>query len=198
MQMFFALIAAAQLAVATAQAPVSEQIVLSGGCFWGMEAVFDDLKGVTNVVSGYTGGSKATAHYEMVSTGLTGHAESVQIDFDPSIISLAQLLQVYFFVAHDPTQRDRQGPDVGTQYRSAIWYENDEQKRAAEAYIRQLTDKHAFNDPIVTEVVPLQAFYPAEAYHQHFVARNPDNPYVQYEDLPKLAHLRQAYPSLIK
>jgi peptide-methionine (S)-S-oxide reductase len=201
MQILFAIIAAAQLAAAQAAAPSSaapEQIVLSGGCFWGMEAVFEDLKGVTNVVSGYSGGSKATAHYELVSTGLTGHAESVEINFDPNVISLQQLLQVYFFVAHDPTQLNRQGPDEGTQYRSVIWYENDDQKRLAEAYIKLLTDKHSFNAPIVTQVVPLQAFYPAEAYHQHYVARNPDNPYVQYEDLPKLAHLRQTFPNLVR
>lgn len=172
--------------------------MLSGGCFWGMEAVFDQLKGVTNVVPGYAGGKQSTAHYELVSTGLTGHAESVQITFDPNKISLDQLFAVYFFVAHDPTQLDRQGPDVGTQYRSVIWYENAAQQHEAEAYIKALTDRKAFGAPIVTQVQPLVAFYPAEAYHQHFVARNPDDPYVVYEDLPKLAHLKQQFPQLVK
>jgi peptide-methionine (S)-S-oxide reductase len=198
MHPILALVAAAQIAAAAAPAQTAQQIVLSGGCFWGMEAVFDDLKGVTHVVSGYAGGSKATAHYEMVSTGLTGHAESVEITFDPKIISLHELLEVYFLVAHDPTQLNRQGPDVGPQYRSVIWYEDDEQKQIAQAYIKQLTAGHAFGAPIVTQVGPLTAFYPAEAYHQHFVARNPDNPYVQYEDLPKLARLKQTFPNLTK
>lgn len=200
MHAIFALLAAAQLAVASASAPApsSEQIVLSGGCFWGMEAVFDALKGVTKVVSGYAGGKKSTAHYELVSTGLTGHAESVQITFDPNKVSLQQLFAVYFLVAHDPTQLDRQGPDVGSQYRSVIWYENDAQQRAAQEYIKSLTDHKTFNAPIVTQVEPLAAFYPAEDYHQHYVARNPDNPYVVYEDLPKLAHLRQQFPQLAK
>jgi peptide-methionine (S)-S-oxide reductase len=201
MHAIFALLTAVQLATATASAtsaPSSEQIVLSGGCFWGMEAVFDDIKGVTNVVSGYAGGKASTAHYEMVSTGLTGHAESVQITFDPNKVSLDQLFAVYFFVAHDPTQLDRQGPDVGSQYRSVIWYENAAQEREAQSYIKTLTDKKAFNAPIVTQVEPLVAFYPAEAYHQHYVANNPDNPYVVYEDLPKLERLKQQYPNLVK
>jgi peptide-methionine (S)-S-oxide reductase len=198
MHSLLALLVTAQLAAAPTSTAPSQQIVLSGGCFWGMEAVFDQLKGVTQVVSGYTGGSKVTAHYEMVSTGLTGHAESIQITFDPAQISVAQLLQVYFLVAHDPTQLNRQGPDIGTQYRSVIWYENDEQKAAALASIKQLTQARTFGAPIVTQVLPLTTFYPAEAYHQHFVARNPDNPYVVYEDLPKLAHLRQKFPNLLK
>jgi len=200
MHLIFALLAAFQLATSAGAAPSlqSEQIVLSGGCFWGMEAVFDQLKGVTDVVSGYAGGKQATAHYDLVSTGLTGHAESVQITFDPSKVSLQQLFAVYFLVAHDPTQLDRQGPDVGSQYRSVIWYENDAQQQAARDYIKLLTTRKVYGAPIVTQVQPLVAFYPAEAYHQHFVARNPDNPYVVYEDLPKLARLRQQFPDLVK
>jgi len=176
----------------------SQTVVLAGGCFWGMEAVFDQLKGVTNVVSGYAGGSKATAHYEMVSTGLTGHAESVRVSFDPSQISFNQLLNVYFLVAHDPTELNRQGPDTGSQYRSAIFYTSDAQRRAAEALIGALTQSKKFKNPIVTQVVPLEGFYPAEGYHQHFVARNPTYPYVVYNDLPKLADLREKFPDLVK
>ncbi|MBV8163752.1 MAG: peptide-methionine (S)-S-oxide reductase MsrA [Candidatus Eremiobacteraeota bacterium] len=175
-----------------------QHIVLAGGCFWGMEAVFDDVKGVTSAVAGYAGGSKATAHYEIVSTGLTGHAESVQVTFDPSKVSLEQLLDVYFFVAHDPTELDRQGPDEGSQYRSAIFYMDDEQKRIALAYIKRLQNDKAFDKPVVTQVVPLPAFYPAEAYHQHYVADHPDSLYVQYNDLPKLAELHKRYPQLAK
>ncbi len=198
MHIILAILSALQLAAASTAAAPSEKIVLSGGCFWGMEAVFDDLKGVTEVVSGYSGGNKTTAHYDMVSTGLTGHAESVEITFDPTKVSLQQLLGVFFLVAHDPTQLNRQGPDVGSQYRSVIFYEDDSQKQIAQTYIKQLTDAKVFDAPIVTQVVPLQAFYPAEAYHQHYVAHNPDNPYVVYEDLPKLAHLRAKFPNLIK
>lgn len=181
-----------------AHARGTQKVVLAGGCFWGMEAVFDSLKGVQNVVSGYAGGSKTTAHYEIVSTGLTGHAESVEISFDPSRISFRQLLSVYFLVAHDPTQRDRQGPDTGPQYRSAIFYTDDEQKQTADAFIKQLEQSKAFRDPIVTQLVPLQAFYPAEGYHQHFAARNPNYPYIVYNDLPKLEHLRERFPELVK
>jgi peptide-methionine (S)-S-oxide reductase len=172
--------------------------VLAGGCFWGVEAVFEHLKGVTGVVSGYAGGKADTAHYEMVGTGRTGHAESVQITFDPSQISYGKLLQVYFSVAHDPTELNRQGPDEGTQYRSAIFYQSDEQKRVAEAYIQQLTEARAFRSPIVTKVVALPAFYPAEEYHQNFIQRNPDNPYVIYNDLPKLSQLKKRFPELVK
>jgi peptide-methionine (S)-S-oxide reductase len=172
--------------------------VLAGGCFWGVEAVFDRLRGVSNVVSGFAGGSKITAHYEIVSTGLTGHAESVQITYDPSQISYGRLLEVFFSVAHDPTELNRQGPDSGTQYRSAIFYANDEQKRVAEAYIRQLDAAHLFPQRIVTQVVPLKGFYPAEAEHQHFLDRNPDNPYIVYNDLPKLSRLKQQFPELLK
>ncbi|MDB5070477.1 MAG: peptide methionine sulfoxide reductase [Candidatus Eremiobacteraeota bacterium] len=172
--------------------------MLAGGCFWGVEAVFEQLRGVSNVVSGFSGGAAATAHYEIVSTGMTGHAESVEITYDPAQISYRQLLQVYFTVAHDPTQLDYQGPDHGSQYRSAIFYVNDDQKRVAETTIRELTNKHVYNAPIVTKVVPFAAFYPAEAYHQHFIQKNPDYPYVVYNDLPKLKELHKRFPALLK
>jgi peptide-methionine (S)-S-oxide reductase len=175
-----------------------ETAVFAGGCFWGVEAVFDAVKGVSNAVSGYAGGSKANAHYEIVSTGATGHAESVQVTYDPSQISFGQLLKVYFSVAHDPTELNRQGPDEGTQYRSEIFYVNDDQKRIAEAYIQQLSEAKVFRQPIVTKVAPLQAFYPAEDYHQHFVARNPTQGYVAHNDLPKLIALRKEFPELVK
>jgi peptide-methionine (S)-S-oxide reductase len=176
----------------------SETAVFAGGCFWGVEAVFDHVKGVSDAVSGYAGGSKANAHYEIVSTGTTGHAESVQVTYDPSQISYGQLLQIYFSVAHDPTELNRQGPDEGTQYRSEIFYTSDEQKRIAEAYIQQLSDAKAFHGRIVTKVAPLQAFYRAEEYHQDFVAHNPMQPYVARYDVPKLSELRKAFPELVK
>jgi peptide-methionine (S)-S-oxide reductase len=179
-------------------APHYEKAVLAGGCFWGVEAVFDELRGVKNVVSGFSGGNAATAHYEIVSTGMTGHAESVEITYDPAQISYRQLLQVFFAVAHDPTELDYQGPDHGTQYRSAIFYANDDQKQVAEATIRELGAKHVYPAPIVTKVVPLAAFYPAEGYHQHFIAKNPDYPYVVYNDLPKLKELHKRFPALLK
>jgi peptide-methionine (S)-S-oxide reductase len=172
--------------------------VLAGGCFWGVEAVFEHLKGVTDVVSGYAGGSAKTAHYEMVGTGRTGHAESVEIAYDPSQISYGKLLQVYFSVAHDPTELNRQGPDEGTQYRSAIFYKSEEQKRVAEAYIQQLTEAKVFRSPIVTKVVALPAFYPAEEYHQKFIQRNPGNSYVVHNDLPKLSQLKKLFPEMVK
>jgi len=181
-----------------AQGSGPQTAVFAGGCFWGVEAVFDHLKGVTNAVSGFSGGSAKTAHYETVSMGNTGHAESVKVTYDPAQITYGQLLKVFFSVAHDPTELNRQGPDEGTQYRSAIFYGNDEQKRIAEAYIRQLDDAKVFSRPIVTQVVPLQGFYAAEAYHQKFVARNPMYPYVVYNDLPKLSHLKKAYPQLCR
>lgn len=181
-----------------AQHTGTEKVVLAGGCFWGMEAVFESLRGVQSAVSGYSGGSAATAHYEIVSTGTTGHAESVEITYDPSKISFGQLLKVYFSVAHDPTQLDRQGPDDGTQYRSVIFYTTTAQRDLADTYIRELTAAKTFRDPIVTQVVPLKAFYPAEAYHQHFVERHPNYPYVVYEDKPKLDALHKEYPSLLK
>ena len=176
----------------------TEKVVLAGGCFWGMEAVFESLRGVQNVVSGYSGGNAATAHYEIVSTGMTGHAESVEITFDPTQISFGQLLKVYFSVAHNPTELNRQGPDEGTQYRSVIFYTTPAQRDISEAYIRELTDAKVYRAKIVTQLVPLKAFYPAEAYHQHFVQRNPNYPYVYYEDRPKLEALKKTYPSLLK
>jgi peptide-methionine (S)-S-oxide reductase len=172
--------------------------VLAGGCFWGVEAVFDRVKGVTNVVSGFAGGEKSTAHYETVSTGTTGHAESVKITYDPSQITFGQLLKVYFAIAHDPTELNRQGPDSGTQYRSAIFYMDDEQKKVAETYIQQLNAAKVFSRPIVTQVVPFNGFYAAESYHQHFLDNNPNNPYIIYNDLPKLAALKKQYPEMCK
>jgi peptide-methionine (S)-S-oxide reductase len=175
----------------------TQTAVLAGGCFWGVEAVFDRLEGVSRVVSGFAGGSQATAHYEIVSSGTTGHAESVQITYDPARISYGQLLKVFFAVAHDPTELNRQGPDEGTQYRSAIFYATSAQKTVADAYIQQLDAAKIFKHRIVTTVVPLQGFYPAEAYHQHFLDRNPNLLYIVYNDLPKLAHLKKAFPELL-
>jgi peptide-methionine (S)-S-oxide reductase len=170
--------------------------VFAGGCFWGVEAVFERLNGVTNAVSGFAGGNAATAHYNLVSTGTTGHAESVQVTYDPSRISYGKLLEVFFSVVHDPTELNRQGPDEGPQYRSAIFYSDAEQKRVAEAYIHQLNAAKIFRDPIVTQVVPLKGFYAAEEYHQHFLDRNPNNPYIVYNDLPKVRHLQEQFPQL--
>jgi peptide-methionine (S)-S-oxide reductase len=170
--------------------------VLSGGCFWGVQAVFQHVKGVISATSGYAGGSAKTAQYEVVSTGETGHAESVQIVYDPSQITYGELLRVFFSVAHDPTQLNRQGPDEGTQYRSSIFYSNQEQKRIAETYIAQLNQAKIFSRPIVTKVVPLQAFYPAEASHQNYVALHPNQPYIVFNDAPKVEHLRQEFPDL--
>jgi peptide-methionine (S)-S-oxide reductase len=181
-----------------AEHPASEKVVLAGGCFWGMEAVFESLRGVSSAVAGYSGGAKGTAHYEMVSSGLTGHAESVEITYDPSQISFDSLLKVYFLVAHDPTELNRQGPDSGTQYRSAIFFTTDAQKQSAQAYVAQLEKANTFHDKIVTQIVPLQAFYRAEDYHQHFVTKNPDYPYVVFNDLPKLEQLRSQFPNLVK
>jgi peptide-methionine (S)-S-oxide reductase len=172
--------------------------VLAGGCFWCVEAVFQQIEGVEKVVSGYSGGDAASAHYEIVSTGRTGHAESVQVTFDPQKISYGQLLKVFFDVAHDPTQLNRQGPDVGTQYRSAIFYSSPEQKRIAEAYIKQLDQAKAFRSPIVTQVVELKAFYPAEGYHQNYCNRNPRNPYVQSVAMPKVEKVKEKIPELAK
>jgi len=178
--------------------PGKQSIVLAGGCFWGIEGLFERVKGVTKATSGFAGGEKSTAHYERVSEGNTGHAESVRVEFDPSKITLGQLLKVFFSVGHDPTQLNRQGPDTGTQYRSAIFYSNDDQKRVAEAYIKQLNEAHVFSRPIVTQVVPLKGFYPAEAYHQRYLDNNMTNPYIVYNDLPKLAALKKQYPQLCK
>jgi len=168
--------------------------VFAGGCFWGVDAVFKHVKGVVDVVSGYSGGSAATAKYPIVGTGTTGHAESVEVTYNPSQITYADLLQVFFGVAHDPTELDRQGPDYGTQYRSVVFYANDEQKTIAERYIAELDRAKVFPKPIVTEVSPLHGFYPAEAYHQNFLERHPDNPYIVYNDLPKLAKLKLDFP----
>jgi peptide-methionine (S)-S-oxide reductase len=170
--------------------------VFSGGCFWGVDAVFKHVKGVSNVISGYAGGAANTANYETVSTGTTGHAESVQVTYDPSKVSYDDLLEVFFFVAHDPTELNRQGPDSGTQYRSSIFYENDAQKKMAEDYIAQLDRKHAFSGPIVTKVVPLTGFYPAEDYHQNYLELHPDQPYIVYNDLPKLERFQKDLPAL--
>ncbi len=179
-------------------APGKQTAVLAGGCFWGMEAVFEKLNGVSDVVSGFSGGSAATAHYEVVSFGQTGHAEAVQITYDPAKISYGQLLKVYFSVAHDPTQLNRQDPDSGTQYRSAIFFANPEQQRVAQAYINQLNAEHVFSKPIATQLTPLKGFYAAEAYHQNFIDRNPNYPYVVVNDLPKLAQLQEQFPNLVK
>ncbi len=171
--------------------------VFAGGCFWGVEAVFERLKGVHSAVSGFAGGEKKTAHYDMVSEGNTGHAESVEVTYDPSEISYGKLLQVFFSVAHDPTELNRQGPDEGTQYRSAIFYVDAEQKRVAEAYIQQLDAAKAFRHKIVTQVTPLKAFYAAEGYHQHYFDLHPSQPYIVYNDLPKVKELEKQFPELV-
>jgi peptide-methionine (S)-S-oxide reductase len=176
----------------------AETAVLAGGCFWCVEAVFQQIEGVQKVVSGYSGGDAGSAHYEIVSTGTTGHAESVQVTYDPRKISYGRLLKVFFDVAHDPTQLNRQGPDVGPQYRSAIFYSNPEQKRIAEAYIKQLDQAKAFPSPIVTQVVELKSFYPAEEHHQNFCNRNPKNPYVVNIAMPKVEKVKTKVPELAK
>jgi peptide-methionine (S)-S-oxide reductase len=181
-----------------APAKGQEVAVLAGGCFWGVDAVFKHVKGVSSVVSGYSGGGAATAHYQVVSTGTTGHAESVKITYDPSQISYSELLRVFFSVAHDPTQLNRQGPDVGSQYRSAIFYANDAQKETAQAYIAQLTKSGVFSGPIVTQVVPFERFYAAEDYHQNYLANHPYQPYIVFNDMPKLKRLQQQFPTLYK
>jgi peptide-methionine (S)-S-oxide reductase len=184
---------------AQAAAPTyADTAVFAGGCFWGVDAVFRHVRGVLHVVSGYAGGGAATAHYPIVSTGMTGHAESVQVVYDPAQVSYDELLGVFFTVAHDPTELNRQGPDVGTQYRSAVFYSSEAQDRAARAYIARLTQKGAFDKPIVTQVAPLDRFYPAEAYHQDYLAHHLDQPYIVYNDLPKLRRLRQQLPSLYR
>ena len=172
--------------------------VIAGGCFWGIEAVYEHVKGVRNATSGYAGGTTNNPSYEDVSSGDTGHAESVQVVFDPAQVTYAQILQVYFSVAHDPTQLNRQGPDVGTQYRSAIFYRNDAQKKAAEAYIAQLTAAKSFKRPIVTQVVALKGFHPAEDYHQDYMQHHPDQPYIVINDAPKVEHLKQQFPALYR
>jgi peptide-methionine (S)-S-oxide reductase len=180
----------------TADAQASGAIqtaVLAGGCFWGVQGVFQHTAGVVNAVSGYAGGTKATADYSTVSSGSTGHAESVEIKFDPKKISYGKILQIYFSVAHDPTQLNRQGPDSGTQYRSAIFTTNDEQKKVAEAYIAQLNAAKVYKKPIVTKIGPLEAFYPAEAYHQDYLTLHPNQPYIAYNDIPKVENLKKIF-----
>jgi len=179
-------------------APGVQTIVLAGGCFWGIEAVFEHIKGVTDAVSGYAGGTKEQADYETVSTGTTGHAESVKVTFDPTKVSLEKLLQVFFSVAHDPTQLNRQGPDSGPQYHSAIFTTNDEQRKVAEAYIAQLNAAKVYRTPIVTRVGPLDAFYPAEAYHQDYAVKHPDDPYIVINDRPKVDRLQKQLPALYR
>ncbi|HEY1315173.1 MAG TPA: peptide-methionine (S)-S-oxide reductase MsrA [Steroidobacteraceae bacterium] len=174
----------------------AQTAVLAGGCFWGVQGVFEHVRGVQKVVAGYAGGERSTAQYETVSSGTTGHAESVKITFDPAQISYGQILQIAFSVVHDPTQLNRQGPDVGTQYRSAVFYVDDAQKHIAQAYIGQLDKSHAFPRPIVTRVDPLQGFYAAEDYHQDYLIHNPDAPYIAYYDIPKIENFKQAFPQL--
>lgn len=191
-------VAAPAPALDAAPAQGEQTAVFAGGCFWGVESVFEHVKGVKKVWSGYAGGAAATASYEQVSGGNTGHAESVKVVYDPAKVSYGKLLQVFFSVAADPTQLNRQGPDTGTQYRSAIFYGNDEQKRIASAYIAQLDQAHVFRAPIVTEVAPLKAFYMAEAYHQNFARLHPDYPYIVINDAPKVRHLKELFPAEYK
>ena len=192
---------AALLLISTAarrSAPRTETAVFAGGCFWGVEAVFDHVKGVVEATSGYAGGMAPKPSYGDVSTGDTGHAESVRVVYDPAQVSYEQLLRVFFLIAHDPTQRNRQGPDVGTQYRSVIFYRDSAQQRAAVSYVAQLEQRHAFKHPIVTEIVPLRAFYEAEAYHQNYLAHHPNEPYIVINDAPKLVALRSSMPELYR
>jgi peptide-methionine (S)-S-oxide reductase len=176
--------------------PEREVAVVSGGCFWGIQAVFEHVQGVIRATSGYSGGAANTATYEKVCSGRTGHAEAVEVIFDPSKISYGQLLKVFFSVAHNPTELNRQGPDSGTQYRSAIFYASGDQKRIAESYVKQLDEAKVFPSPIVTQIVPLEAFYPAEEYHQGYAETHPDNMYIVINDLPKVANLRKQFPEL--
>jgi peptide-methionine (S)-S-oxide reductase len=201
MSFFWSVASAAPLPDPATDAPkaatkAQASAVFAGGCFWGVDAVFKHVKGVTGVTSGYSGGASKTAHYELVGTGATGHAEAVQVVYDPSQISYGQLLKVFFSVAHDPTQLNRQGPDVGTQYRSAIFYADPDQRRVAKAYIAQLQEAKSFSRPIVTELAPLNGFYPAEAYHQNYLAQHPENMYIVINDLPKIGELRKHFPDL--
>jgi peptide-methionine (S)-S-oxide reductase len=184
--------------VPLAAAAQSQTAVFSGGCFWGVDAVFKHVKGVTKVVSGYSGGEASTAHYDIVSEGTTGHAESVEVTFDPSKVTYETLLKVFFSVAHDPTELNFQGPDHGTQYRSAIWYANADQQKAAQAAIADLTQKKVYKGPIVTQVVPLKKFYPAEDYHQNYLAQHLTQPYIVYNDIPKVENLKAKYPELYR
>jgi len=186
----------AAAAVARAATGPTDVAVFSGGCFWGIQLVFQHVKGVVNAESGYVGGSAETASYDRIGSGSTGHAESVRVTYDPAEVSYEQLLEVFFSVAHDPTQLNRQGPDVGTQYRSAIWYVNADQQRTAAAVIERLTRAKAYRRPIVTEVAPLEAFYLAEAYHQDYAATHPNAPYIVIHDAPKVRELARRHPAL--
>ena len=179
-----------------AEAHGQQVAVFAGGCFWGLQGMFEHVRGVSKVVAGYSGGDKATAHYEMVGTETTGHAESVEITFDPKQISYGQLLQLFFSVAHDPTQLNRQGPDSGPSYRSEIFFASPSQERVARAYVKQLNEAKVFASPIVTKVEPLKAFYPAEDYHQDYLIHHPNQPYIVFNDLPKIEALKRAYPAL--
>lgn len=187
----------AEAAEPLAASPGKETAVFAGGCFWGIDAVFRRVKGVTSVQSGYAGGTRAAPDYEVVSSGSTGHAESVQVVFDPSVVSYSQLLQI-FFTVHDPTELNRQGPDHGTQYRSAVLFTTPAQKKAVDAYIAQLTAAKTFNKPIVTQVAPLNKFWAAEEYHQNYLAQHPNQPYIVINDAPKLVHLKAMFPTLYK
>jgi peptide-methionine (S)-S-oxide reductase len=181
-----------------AEPATSETATLSGGCFWGMQGVYEHVKGVTHVVAGYTGGAQSTAVYEVVSTGETGHAESIQVSFDPKVISYAQILQIYVSVAADPTELNYQGPDSGTQYRSEIWYASPGQQKIAAAYLAQLAAAHVFAAPIVVRLDSAKPFYPAEGYHQDFLVRNPDYPYIAINDVPKVENLRAMFPAFYR
>ena len=172
--------------------------VLAGGCFWGIEGVYEHVRGVSKVLSGYAGGEKNTAHYDAVSSGRTGHAEAVEVTFDPQEISYGEILRIFFSVAHDPTQLNRQGPDTGTQYRSAVFYADDTQRDIAKGYIAQLNESGLFKRAIVTRIDPLERFYPAESYHQDFIAKNPRYPYVVFNDLPKIRNLKKVFPEIYR
>ena len=193
-------LAAARAGAAQTHAPTpkAETAVFAGGCFWGVDAVFRHVRGVTTVVSGYAGGGAATAHYDLVSTSTTGHAESVEVTYDPARVSYEELLRVFFTVAHDPTERNRQGPDIGSQYRSVVFYRTPEQQAAALKMIAELERQTAYPRPIVTEVVPLDRFFPAEAYHQDYLAHHLTSPYIVYNDLPKLKRLEGEFPKLYR
>jgi peptide-methionine (S)-S-oxide reductase len=186
---------AATLDNPVAQGPL-QTAVLSGGCFWGTQGVFEHVKGVRQVLAGYSGGQSSTASYEIVSTGTTGHAESIRVIFDPAVVSYGEILRVFFSVAHDPTQLNRQGPDSGTQYRSSIFYADPTQQKIATAYIAQLDQAHVFSRPVVTRVDPLKGFYPAEGYHQDYLVHNPHQPYIVYNDLPKIENLKRVFPDI--
>ncbi len=191
-------IPAAAVDAPKAQAPASETAVLAGGCFWGMQGVFEHVRGVTRVVAGYSGGAKATAIYELVGTETTGHAESVQVTFDPRVVSFGEILRVYFSVAHDPTELNRQGPDSGTSYRSEIFFASPMQEKIAQAYVTQLTAAHVFASPIVTKIEPLSGFYMAEGYHQDYLFHNPTAGYIVYNDLPKIDALKRVWPAMYR